>query len=221
MFIKRTIQSLGVASIVGLAVLAGSLAAAQQSKDKPAKGDGGHGQPGLPPEAQEHMRACIEAGTPGKWHEWLGKQVGVWEGSSQLWMGPTGGEPARGTCTWTVTRIFEGRYLQAALNAELPGMGTFSGLGFTGFDNVSQKFVGSWLDSHSTGIMQGVGELSKDGKRLDWKYTQNCPLSKKPIIVRQVDHFIDADTIAFEMFTIDPPSGKEYKCMRVDFTRKK
>jgi hypothetical protein len=106
------------------------------------------------------MQACIEAGTPGEQHKVLAQTVGVWRGQTQMYVDPNAG-PARGTCTWTVTSIYDGRYIKTDLEAELPGFeGGFSGVGYAGFDNVSQKYVGTWLDSHSTGIMNGTAEVT-------------------------------------------------------------
>jgi hypothetical protein len=203
--------------------LSASLAAAQTgASDQPGKPGESPAAPQLPPGWSEaDMMACVEAGTPGKMHEFLTHQVGVWHGKSQTWMGPGATEAADGTCTWTVSSIFDGRYIKCELSGELPGMGPFTGRGLTGFDNVSQKFVGSWVDNHNTGIMQGVGELSKDGKSLAWTYSYNCPITKRPAVVRQVDHYTDADTMSFDMFSTDSKSGKEFKCMHVDFTRQK
>ena len=207
--------------IAGVTAIAASLALAQDAKDKKPATPPAAGQPELPPGVNpEDIQACIAAGTPGKMHEQLAKSVGTWEGKSQMWMGPTATEPARGECSQTIKVVLDGRYIQGEMTGELPGMGPFKGLGITGFDNVSQKFVGSWIDNHSTGIMQGVGELSKDGKTLTWSFTYNCPITKKPAVVRQVETYPDDKTQIFEMFTTDPRSGKEYKCMRIDFAKK-
>jgi hypothetical protein len=208
----RKIRPSFIVTTCALAVGIAALAVAQPAREKSP-------QPELPPGwSAEDMQACVRAGTPGKMHEHLAGTVGVWHGKTQMWMAP-GTEPARGECTWTITSIMDGRYTRADLDAELPGMGSFTGLGIAGFDNVSRKFVGSWIDTHSTGIMQGVGELSDDSKVLTWRYTYNCPIRKKPAVVREVHTYTGPDTMTFEMFTTEPRTGKEYRCMRVDFTR--
>ena len=206
--------------IVGVTAVVGSFAFGQDGKDKkPATPPAGGQQlpPGINP---EDMQACIAAGTPGETHKQLAKSVGTWAGKTQMWMGPDAPEPARSECTQTITSTMDGRYITSDVIGEMPGMGTYKGFGITGFDNVSQKFVGSWIDNHSTGIMQGVGELTKDGKTLTWNFACNCPLTKKPTTVRQIETYPDDNTQIFEMFVTDARSGKEYKCMRIDFTRK-
>lgn len=210
-------------TLVGLLIAAGTLAVAQDAKDKkPAPPPAGaQDQPQLPPGwTPEDMQALIAAGTPGKPHEFLKKYVGTWTGKSQMWMGPDAPNPENFECTQTVKSVLGGRYIEYELSGEMPGMGSFSGHGVTGYDNVAGKYVASWIDNQNTGIMQGVGELSKDGKTLSWTYSYQCPIRKKPATVRQVETFTDDKTMILEAFVSDPKSGKEYKCMRVEFTKK-
>jgi len=71
-----------------------------------------------------------------------------------------------------------------------------------------------------SGIMNGTGELSTDGKVLTWKYNYNCPITKKPTVMREVQTHTGPDTFTLEMFGVEPHSGKEFKCMEIAFTRK-
>jgi len=129
-------------------------------------------------------------------------------------------EPMTTECTSTITALMDGRYTKCDLAGDMPGMGPFNGMGITGYDNVSQKFVGTWIDNHGTGIMQGTGELSADGKTMTWNYTYNCPMTKKPAVMRQVETMTGAKTMTMEMFANDPKSGKEFKMLRIEFTKK-
>lgn len=219
------------ACIVGLAAVAGSLVTAQPTKDaKPAVQPAKDAKPAAPagqPEMQlppgwttEDMQACMAAGIPGKMHEHLAKSVGVWAGETTMWMGPGMDPMPKNTCTNTTSMIMDGRYAKSDMAGEIPGMGPFNGLGITGFDNVSQKFVGTWIDNHGSGIMNGVGELAKDGKSMTWHFNYNCPITKKQAVMRQVETYTSPTTMTLDMFTNDPKSGKEYKCMHIDFTKK-
>jgi hypothetical protein len=166
------------------------------------------------------MEAMIKAGTPGKQQQLLAKDAGVWQGKTTMWMGPEG--PAMNSeCTSTVTPVMDGRYIKVEIKGDMPGMGPFEGLGIYGFDNVSGQYVTSWIDNQSTGIMQGMGELSKDGKTMTWKSTFNCPLNKKPAPMREVDTLTGPNAKTLEMFGNDPKTGKEYKMMRIEFTKQK
>lgn len=204
-------------AIVALAVVTGAIAVAEPPKDA---------KPAAPPELKlppgwtlADMQACILAGTPGKMQERLTKDAGVWLGKSTMWMTP-GSEPMKSDCTSTVTPIMDGRYVKVEVAGEMPGMGPFTGQGLYGFDNVSQQFVASWIDNHSTGMMTGTGELSKDGKTLTWTYTANCPLTKKPTTLRDVETITGPTTKTLDSFAIDPKSGKEYQMMKIELTKK-
>ena len=113
--------------------------------------------------------------------------------------------------TSTVKPIMDGRYMQVEMKGEMPGMGEFTGVGIYGFDNVSQKFVSIWIDNHSTGIMNGTGELSDDGKTITWNYTGNCPLTKKPIAIKDVETVTGPNTKVIESFGPDPKTGEVYQ----------
>jgi hypothetical protein len=152
-------------------------------------------------------------------HEFLAKEVGVWQGTNTLWMFPDS-EPAKTECTNTVSKILDGRFIKIEWAGEMPGMGPFTGLGTTGYDNVTRKFVSSWIDNCSTGIMNGTGELSADQKTLSWTFHHNCPLTKKPVVMRQIETETGPGKKKIEMFTTDPKSGKEYKMMVAELTKK-
>ncbi|HVT27816.1 MAG TPA: DUF1579 domain-containing protein [Lacipirellulaceae bacterium] len=174
----------------------------------------------LPPGwTADDMKACMLAGTPGKMQQLLTKDAGEWEGKSTMWMGP-GGEPITSECTSTVTPILDGHYVKIEMKGDMPGMGPYHGGGVYGYDNVSKKFVAAWIDNHSTGIMHGEGELSPDQKTLTWTMTFNCPINKKPAVMTEVDKTTGPDSKTLEMFGDDPKTGKHYKMMRIELTKK-
>jgi len=202
---------------VGLIALVASLATAESSSDsKPT----GQLELQLPPGmTEEQMQACVLAGTPGEMHKRLAQDVGEWHGKTTMWMTPDA-EPTESECTSTVTSIMDGRYIKGEMEGEMPGMGAYHGFGISGFDNVSQKFVSTWIDNHSTGIMQGEGQLSSDGKTLTWTFTYNCPITKKPTVMREVDTITGPNSKRLEMFGTDLTSGKEFKTMSIELTKK-
>lgn len=216
LFSRKSLTAVRIAAVAGL-VTAATIAIAQPAQDaKPA------GQPEMKLPAgwtPEDMQACMAAGTPGKMHEHLAKAVGVWAGKSTMWMAP-GSEPMKSDCTATITPLFDGRYTKCDWAGEMPGMGPYNAMGVYGFDNVSQKFVSNWMDNHSTGIMNGTGELSSDGKTMTWNYTYNCPMNKKPTVMREIETITGPNTKTLEGFAPDPKSGKEYKMMSIELTKK-
>jgi hypothetical protein len=201
--------------VVGVIAVIASIAIAESSQTSQAQPE----IPLPPGWTEADMQACILAGTPGKMHEQLAKAVGQWHGKNTMWMVP-GAEPMTSECTATITSIMDGRFTKCEWSGEMPGMGPYNGLGIYGFDNVSQKLVSIWIDNHGTGIMQGEGEMTSDGKVTTWEFRHNCPITKKPTVMREVETITGSNTKRLEMFGTDPKSGKEFKMMSIEMTKK-
>lgn len=220
-----------IVAVAAAVVVAGSLAFTQATKDKaptppktatltPPAGHGDMQMPQLPKGWTEaDMQACSMAAMPGEMHKQLQKGVGVWNGKSTMWMAPDM-PPATFDCTSTVTSVLDGRFTRCEVTGDMPGMGPFNGIGYYGFDNVSKKYQSTWIDNCSTGIMNGNGDASSDGKTMTWISHYNCPITQKPTTMREVDTWTGKDTMTFELYGIDPKTGKEFKMMKCDYTRK-
>jgi hypothetical protein len=183
-----------------------------------------HQLPPTPPgwtdeEWGSHLMACHEASVPGPMHEFLAQGVGVWHGKNSLWM-YEGAEPMKSECVTTTTALMDGRFFKSETSGEMPGMGPFIGFGLYGFDNATQKFQSTWIDNCGTGMMTGTGDLSSDGTTLTWNYLYNCPSTKKPQPFRIVERHNGKDSFSLEMHTNDMKTGKEFKLMQIDYTRK-
>lgn len=211
---KYVLSAVVVAVCVGALIATWSIVRAKESKsDAPP-------QMKLPAGwTMDDMKACILAATPGKMQELLAKDAGEWEGKSTMWMGPDS-EPITSDCTSTVTPIMDGRYIKVEMKGDMPGLGPYHGGGVYGFDNVAKKFVACWIDNHSTGIMNGEGELSSDGKSITWTNKFYCPITKKQHTMTEVDTNTGPNTKVLEMSGDDPKTGKHYKMMRIELTRK-
>lgn len=196
------------AAVVG----AGSLTWAE---DKPADAAQMQLPPGWTP---EDMQACMIAGMPGEQHKAMAREIGTWAGKNQMWM-YEGAEPMKSDSVTTVSWLMEGRFLKVDSKGEMPGMGPFHGFAINGYDNVSGKFVSTWVDNMGTGLMNGIGELSPDGKTMTWNYTFNCPITKKAAVMREVETWTSDTTKTLEAWMTDPKSGKQYKMLQIDFTK--
>jgi hypothetical protein len=161
----------------------------------------------------------VEAGTPGEMHERLAELVGTWQGKATMWMAPDT-DPIKSDYTATYATMMDGRYTKCEISGEMPGMGMFNGFGLYGFDNVTQKFQSTWIDNMGTGMMTGVGEIPSHSQALTWNYKYSCPLTGKPTTMREVETRKGDNAFMLEMFAIEPKSGREYKMMVIDFTRK-
>ncbi len=210
------------AIIAAVCLAAGAIAIAEPGKQSEAKAakDDGELKFQLPPGwTQADMEKCLLAGTPGKAQQRLASEKGEWIGKTTMWMGPDG-PPMESKCVCTVTPIMDGRYTMVEMNGEMPGMGPYKGQGLHGFDNVTQKYVSTWIDNQSTGIAVGEGEVSQDGKVMTWHITFNCPLTGKPAKMRQIETTKGDGSKTLVMYGPEPKSGKEYKMMSIELTRK-
>ena len=202
-----------------------AIAIAEPAKEtKPAaKAKSAAGKPAaeakLPPGWTEaDLKAFMEAATPGEEHKRLVADAGTWQGKNTMWMAP-GAEPIETEATTIITPVLDGRFIRLEMKGEMPGMGPYHGLAVQGYDNVTKKFVSTWIDNMSTSMAQGEGELSKDGKTVTWTFTCNCPLQEKPMTMRQIETTTGPGAKTIEMFGAEPKSGVEYKMMRIELTK--
>lgn len=190
-----------------------------QSTDRPKSAEHGDMASMLPPGMTEaDMMACMQAGTPGEEHALLAKSAGRWSGKSTMWMAP-GTTPMTNACFATMTPLMDGRFVHAEYKGDMEGMGPFHGIGFYGFDNVTQEYVSTWIDNMGTGIMTGTGEASNSGKTITWNYVFNDPMTKKPMKMREVESHPDANTMTLEAYMADRATGKEFLMMRIEMKR--
>ena len=155
--------------------------------------------------------------TPGKPHEMLASMAGSWHTHTTAYMDPR--EPSvesEGTCEGEM--VLGGRYLREEFHGDMMGM-PFDGIAYTGFDNHTQKFVSTWIDSMSTGIFRFEGRADTEGRTITQECRYNDPI-KGPMTMRSVTRIVDHDTHEFEMYGIDR-SGNEEKMMEITYTRKK
>jgi hypothetical protein len=162
------------------------------------------------------MEVYRKLGTPGKPHEALTEMTGNWHTLTQHFMTP--GQPpveSEGTCEQTM--LLGGRYLQQEFHGDMMGA-PFSGIGITGFDNQSQKYVSTWIDSMSTRIFYFEGTADADSRIITQECRSEDPI-KGPMTWRSVTRVVDRDTHTFEMYGTDK-SGREEKMMAIRYTRK-
>jgi hypothetical protein len=154
-----------------------------------------------PPKPQaEHKKLTAYAGT---WHaaiEMMGEdgKPQKSEGKSVLEVGPGG--------LWVVDKF----------EATMMG-GPFSGLGTTGYDPTTKKYVGTWHDSWSTTVMHTEGTYDTAGKVLTMTGMGQGP-DGKPVQHLLVTTDKDANTRVFEMYG-PGPDGKEMKYLTITYTR--
>ncbi len=166
---------------------------------------------------QKEMEAYVKAGQPGPQHKLLASMAGSWELAAKFWPAP--GQPPLG---WSGTAerkmILGGRYLEEHVTGSFGGQ-SFHGLRINGYDNVQDKYVGSWVDSMSTGMPHGVGTADATGKVITYEREAFDPLTRAKSKSREVLRVINDDKGVLEFYK-KLPDGKEYKMMELVYTRK-
>ncbi len=174
--------------------------------------------PQMSPEQKAMMDKMTKAATPGAQHAMLTSMAGEWTCTVKLQMDPSQ-LPQESQTTATITGLMDGRYIQEVASGQMNGM-PFNGMGLYGFDNVSGKYVSSWIDNMGTGIMTSTGTADKSGKVINWIGTMNDPVTGKAAKSRMVTTVIDDNHHTLEMFGVPPGGKKEMKTMTIDYMRK-
>lgn len=161
------------------------------------------------------MEAMMKAGTPGAEHKMMADWVGSWSVKTKMMM--PGAPVMEGTGSAVITSIFGGRYFQEAFKGDMMGM-PFEGMGTSGFDNVSKKFVGTWVDSMSTGIAVTEGTWDAASKMFKYDMSYNDPVTGK--VKRSKIHVkvVDKNTHVSEF--LEEVDGKWVSTMELTYTRK-
>lgn len=164
------------------------------------------------------MEAFEKAGTPGEPHRKLDVFVGNWDVKIKTWMAP-GTPPAESTGTAENRWVLGGRYLEQKFQGSFMDQ-PFTGIGYTAYDNVKKHYLGTWMDSMSTGIMVTAGVADETGKIMKFTGTMDDPMSGKSIRLEEKIVVLDKDRHLFEMWS-PAPDGKMYKSMEILYTRRK
>jgi len=182
------------------AVVAGAAAALSlQERDKPT---------GMDPK----MAKVIEAGTPGEGHKALEPCAGKWDLKVKHFE-KAGAPPVESNATSEVKWIMDGRFLEEVVKGSMMDM-PFEGKGVIGYDNTKKKYVSSWIDNMSTGIMFSEGTYDPATKTST--STGECadPVTGKLVKHRMVRKAIDNDHWTMQMF-MPGEDGKEYMGMEI------
>ena len=161
------------------------------------------------------MEAMQKAGTPGEAHKKLEPMVGNFDVRVKMWMDPS--KPAdESTGTSENTWVLGNRFVQMKYDGTFMGQ-PFTGIGYTGYDNVTQKYVGTWMDSASTGVMVSKGSMS--GNVMTSSASMPDPMTGKVATITEKVTVTDNDHHKMEMWG-PGPDGKNYKMMEITYTRK-
>lgn len=220
---RRGMISMGLCCVVG-AMMAGCSSSRSDMSDRQPMHGSMDKQPmdKQPMDMKEMEKVMMEMGTPRAEHRNLQSRVGTWDGHVKAWMMP--GQPAEeSTCTTTFTPMMDGRFLRSETRGNMLMGGhtmPFEGFGVYGFNNATGEYESTWCDNMGTMQMHFTGKASGDGRKIVTTSHFYCPMQKKNTSMREVETMTGPNTMMLEMYGPDMETGREYKMMQIDYTRR-
>ena len=190
-------------SCLGISALAIGVAGAQDKKAA------------APMDEKAMMEAMQKAGTPGEGHKKLESMIGTFDAKIKMWMDPSK-PPEESTGTSVNSWVLGNRFIETKHQGTFMGQ-PFSGIGYTGYDNTTKKYEGTWMDSASTGMMVSKGTMA--GNVMTSSSTMADPTTGKMTTMKLKTTVTDKDHHTMEMWG-PGPDGKNYKMMEINYTRK-
>ncbi len=192
-------MKLGIFSLAAMIVAVGTLVADDKKMDMNAM-----------------QAAMMKHAAVGEHHKVFEKMVGSWNYTGKMWMDPS--KPPQELSGKSECKvIMEGRFAIEQCKSTDPKM-PFEGTCCTGYDNHKKKYVFSWIDNWSTGIMNGEGTMDKAGKMTS-EGECYCPMINGPRKMKIVCEIRADGSIHKEFFSY--MDGKEMKGMEMTYTKAK
>jgi hypothetical protein len=166
---------------------------------------------------QKMMEAFMALGKPGAEHRKLDPLVGTWTAKFQVWHDPAG-QPMEGNGTCVTSWALGGRFLEQRSFSTMPCGTEMEGIGYTGFDNATGKYVGLWLDSMSTGTLVSTGEADAAGKVFTFRGEMKGPEGVTMKYRHQVE-IVSTDKHVFRLWQ-QIGDAPETKMMEAVYTRR-
>ena len=201
---KITSAALALGLLIAGAVSAQESAATPMKRDKAA-------------EQKKAMEAMTRAAAIGAEHKKLDFMAGTWDAKVKFWP-EMGAQPMESNGTSVNEWVLGGRWLQQKFEGSMMGA-PFSGIGYTGYDNIRRMYVGTWMDSMSTQVMNSTGSGGA-GNTYSFTASMLDPVSGEPTTSDEKIRVIDKDNHVFEMWGPDM-DGRVYKMMEIVYSRKK
>ena len=166
---------------------------------------------------QQEMEMWAKMAAPGAPHAELAKLAGTWNTIVTMWMEP-GAEPQVSKGVSDNKMVLDGRWLEQRYTGDFMGQ-PFQGVGFTGYDNVRQKYRSVWMDDMSTTMVTSEGDADTGGYVITLAGDYACAMTgEKHKAATEIIRIVSHDKYVFEMH--DPKRGENSKTMEITYTRK-
>src|SRR5437879_9023612 len=192
----------------------------------PAGGAGASAPTGQP-NAADMMKQMMEMSKLNENHKLLSSLDGNWDYTIKFWMNPDpNAKPQESKGTATRKSVMGGRYVMMDVSGKMQMPGEdgkmkdmqFKGMGIEGYENVKNKFIGSWIDNMGTGIQFSEGTYDPATKTFTYTYEVEMVPGMKTA-VREVIKIADNNHMSLEWY--ENQGGQEKKTMEINYTKKK
>ena len=144
------------------------------------------------------MAAYEKAMTPGEHHAKLALLEGNWAMTVTVWMQP-GAEPTVSSATSTSKMVMGGRYMLDTVEGTAMGM-PFSGMGWTGYDNVDQQYESTWIDNLGTGIYTYHGQWDDEVNGIVMHGSYTDPVTGQKVESKTVTRLEGPDKMVYTSY---------------------
>jgi hypothetical protein len=159
----------------------------------------------------------FEPPKPTKEHKELESEVGTWDATVKTWIDPSG-DPMESKGVETNKLMPGGLWLLSEFKGDFGGM-AFEGRGQTGYDPHKKKFIGTWIDSMTNGMMVMEGTYDEKSHTMTFTGTMFDEMRKADTKFKMVSVAKDENTRVATMYTVD--GGKEVKNMEITYKKRK
>lgn len=154
--------------------------------------------------------------TAGPEHDLLKADVGTWDATVEVATAP--GQPMAQSKGVETNTLVGALWLVTDFKSEMMGA-PFQGHGVSGWDTNKKKYVGTWVDTMSTGI--GLSEATWDAATKTMSGSIEAPDATGAIQkMKSTVAYPDPDTRVFTMSS-PGPDGKDMPMMRITYKRRK
>jgi hypothetical protein len=152
---------------------------------------------------------------PGPEHRVLEMDAGTWDATVEMFV--PGAPPMVSQGTETNSIGCGGLCLISDFKSMMAGA-PFHGHGTSTWDPAKKKYVGTWTDSMSAGIL--IGESTYDpATKTATGWMEGPDMTGKVVKSRSVVEYKDASTRVMQMFS-KGPDGKEVPTMKISYKKK-
>lgn len=164
--------------------------------------------------------ASARAQEAGPEHKILANDVGTWDATMKFWMDPEG-DPTESKGVETNTLMPGGLWLLTEFKGEVLGS-EFHGRGQTGYDTFKKKYVGTWIDSMTTGIMNQEGTYDEKTHTVTMTGESFDPAQNKMVKTKSLSVSKPDGTRSMTMYMLpEGAGGKEVKTLEITYKKRK